>query len=69
MMDGVGLFEEACALISAGGGANLMRGVELMRQAADAGHPSAANNFGTFLHSGRGVHKDLTGARAYYGQA
>jgi TPR repeat protein len=70
MMNGVGLFQQAIALVASGSGGNaLLRGADMMRRAADFGHVAAANNYGAMLHAGRGVRQDLVAARAYYHQA
>jgi TPR repeat protein len=70
MMNGVGLFQEAITLVASDRGGNaLLRGADMMRRAADAGHIAAANNYGAMLHAGRVVRQDLVAARAYYHQA
>ncbi len=70
MAEGDVLFEQAVALLmESEGGESLVKSAALMRRAADCGHAAAANNFGAMLHHGRGVHKDLAAARAYYAQA
>jgi TPR repeat protein len=67
MTDPQSLFETAHALMrQSSGGDHLTKAAEMMKQAADAGHAGAANNYGALLQHGRGVPLDLAQSRHYY---
>lgn len=61
------LFETAHKLMrQSSGGEQLTKAAEMMKQAADAGHVGAANNYGALLQHGRGTALDLAKSRHYY---
>lgn len=67
MTDAQSLFETAHALMrQSSGGEHLTKAAAMMKQAADAGHSGAANNYGAMLQHGRGVPLDLIQSRHYY---
>lgn len=67
MTDPQTLFETAHALMrQSSGGEQLTKAAALMKQAADAGHIGAANNYGALAQHGRGTALNLTEARHYY---
>ena len=70
MSDPQTLFERAHHLLAqTSGGERLDAAARLLREAADRGHPGAANNLGVLLQHGRGTQADLQDARSYYARA